>query len=136
MHTVGVDNSILLDYLTCEVALEEPEIGSTNTNIPLDIHCMADELMFQMPGGSGDSEDDSRESDTCDAFPTTSQRQHATTELERFWLETSDVDGCGGDHGNEADENENIEASHAIDVSMQNMEDSGHSTGCGQWVLV
>jgi hypothetical protein len=30
-----VDNAILLDNLTSEVVLEEPEIGSTNSNIPI-----------------------------------------------------------------------------------------------------
>jgi hypothetical protein len=35
-----VDNAILLDYLASEVALEEPEIGSTDPNIPLANNCM------------------------------------------------------------------------------------------------
>jgi hypothetical protein len=29
-----VDKDILLDYLTFEVVLQEPKIGSTNPNIP------------------------------------------------------------------------------------------------------
>jgi hypothetical protein len=31
-----VDNAILLDHLASEVAREEPEIGSTDPNIPID----------------------------------------------------------------------------------------------------
>jgi hypothetical protein len=66
-----VDNAILLDYLTSKVALEEPEIGSTDQNIPIDNNCMDDELHFGMPGGSGDFED---EGDESDAIPTASWR--------------------------------------------------------------
>jgi len=36
------DNAILLDYVTSEVALEEPEIRSTDPNIPIDNHSMAE----------------------------------------------------------------------------------------------
>jgi hypothetical protein len=36
--TACVDNAILLDYLTSEVALEEPEIQSTDPNIPIENH--------------------------------------------------------------------------------------------------
>jgi len=49
-----VQNSILLEYLAFEVALEEPEIGSTDQNIPIDNNCTGDELHFGMPGGRGD----------------------------------------------------------------------------------
>jgi hypothetical protein len=35
VEAVHVDNAMLLDYLTFEVALEEPEIGSTDPNIPI-----------------------------------------------------------------------------------------------------
>jgi hypothetical protein len=65
-----VDNAILLDYLASEVALEEAEIGSTDPNIPIDNHCMDDELHFWMPRGSGDYEDESDESDDRDAITT------------------------------------------------------------------
>ena len=67
-------NAILLDYLTSEVALEEPEIGRTDPNIPIDNNCTDDELHFGMPGGSGDFEDEGDESDNRDAIPTTSVR--------------------------------------------------------------
>jgi len=49
-----VDNAIILDYLASEVALEEPEIASTDPNIPIDNNCTDDELHFGMPRGSGD----------------------------------------------------------------------------------
>jgi hypothetical protein len=58
VEAVFVDSAILLDYLASEVALEEPEIGSTYPNIPIDNICMDDEVHFWMPGVSGDYEDD------------------------------------------------------------------------------
>jgi len=54
VEAAHVDNAIHLDYLTSEVALEEPEIGSTDPNIPIDNNCTEDELHLGMPGGSGD----------------------------------------------------------------------------------
>jgi hypothetical protein len=117
VEAAHVDNAILLDYLTSEVAIEEPEIGSTDPNIPIDIDCTDDELHFGMPGGSGNFED---EGDECDAIPTASWRRRAATELERFVLGTSDVDGCEGEDGDDADEEK--EASQADDGSTQNVE--------------
>jgi hypothetical protein len=90
-EAVRVDNAILLDYLTStEVAIEKRETGITDANIPTDNNCTDDELHFGMPGGSGDFEDDG---DECDAIATASRRPRAATELERFDLGTSDVDG-------------------------------------------
>ena len=54
MEAPRVDNAIVLDYLASEVALEEPEIGSTDANIPIENNWKDDELHFWMPGGSGD----------------------------------------------------------------------------------
>jgi len=71
VEAARVDNAILLDYLTSEVALEEPEIGSTDSNIPIDNNCTDDEWHFGMPGGSGDFED---EGDESDPIPTASRR--------------------------------------------------------------
>jgi len=51
LEAAHVDNAILLDYLTSEVALEKPEIRCTDPNIPIDNNCMDDELHFGMPGG-------------------------------------------------------------------------------------
>jgi hypothetical protein len=63
MEAAHVDNAILHDYLASEVALEEPEIGSTDPNIPIDNNCTDDELRFGMPGGSGEYKDEGDESD-------------------------------------------------------------------------
>jgi len=61
VEAARVDNAILLDYLTSEVALEEGEIGSTDPNIVIDNNCTDDELHFGMPGGSRDFEDEGEE---------------------------------------------------------------------------
>jgi len=76
VEAAHVDNAILLDYLTSEVALEEPEIRSTDHNIPIDNNYTHDELHFRMPGGSGHFEDAGDESD---AIPTASRRRRAAT---------------------------------------------------------
>jgi len=115
-----VENAILLDYLTSKVALEEHEIRSTDSNILIDTNCKDNELHFGMPGGSGDFED---EGDESDAIPTTSRLRRAATELERFDLVTSYVDVYEGKDGDDADANEEEEASQAEDGSMQNVED-------------
>ena len=120
MEAARVDNAILPDYLTSEVALEEPEIGSTDPNIPIDNNCTDDELHFGMPGESGDFED---ESDESDAIATARRRRRAATELERFDLGTGHVDGYEGEDGDDADEDEEEEALHADDGATQNVED-------------
>jgi len=74
VEAARVDNAILLDYLASEVALEEPEIGSTDQNIPIDNSCTDDELHFWMPAASGDYEDEGEESNDRDAIPTASRR--------------------------------------------------------------
>jgi len=133
-----VDNAILLDYLSFEVALEEPEIGSTDPNIPIDNNCKDDELHFGMPGGSGDYEDEGDKSDEHDAIRTASRRQRPPTELERFDLGTSDVDRYEGEDGDDADADadEDEEESQADDGSTQNVEDWGHSTReCEDWTV-
>jgi hypothetical protein len=71
VEAARVDNALLLDYLTSEVALEEPEIGSTDPNIPIDNNRADDEIYFGMLRGSGDSEDDG---DRTNAIPTVSRR--------------------------------------------------------------
>jgi len=72
VEAVCVDNANLLDYLTSEVALEEPEIGSTNPNILIDNNCIDDELHFRIPGGSANCEDGGDESDERNVIPTAS----------------------------------------------------------------
>jgi len=74
VEAVSVDNAILLDYLASEVALEEPEIGNTDPNIPIDNNCTDDGLHFGMPGASGNYEDEGDESEDCDDIPTASRR--------------------------------------------------------------
>jgi len=125
VEAAHVDNAILLDYLASEVALEDPEIGSTHPNILKDNNCTDDELHFWMPGGSGEYEDEGDESDDWDAIPTASWRRRPTMELERFDLGTSDVDGYEGEDGDDADADadEDEEASQVDDGSMQNVED-------------
>jgi len=115
-----VDNAILLDYLNSELALEEPEIGSTDSNIPIDNNCTDDELHFGMPGGSGDFDD---EGDESDAIPTANRRRRAATELERFDLGTCHVDWYEGEDGDDADVDDEDDPSQAEDGSTQNVED-------------
>jgi len=67
-----VDNAVLLEYLTSEVALEEPEIGSTDPNIPIEQVCTDDNVDSGNPGVSRDYEDDGDESDESDSIPTPS----------------------------------------------------------------
>ena len=69
-----VDNAIHFDYLTSEVALEEPEIGSTDPNIPIANNCMDDKVHFGMPGSSRDHEDEGDKSDKYNAIPTATWR--------------------------------------------------------------
>jgi len=40
VEAARVDNAIHLDYLTSKVALEGPEVGSRDPNIPIDTNCM------------------------------------------------------------------------------------------------
>jgi hypothetical protein len=125
VEVVRVDNDILLHHLASEVVLEEPEIASTDPNIPIDNNCTNGKLCFGMPGGSGDHEDDGNESDERNAFPTASQRRRPTIDLERFYLRTTDIDGYDGDDGNDVDADANDEdgSSQADDGSTQNLED-------------
>jgi hypothetical protein len=74
VEAARVDNHILLDYLASEVALEEPEIGSTDPHIPINNNCTDDELHFRMPGGRKDYEDERDECDVRDTIPTASRR--------------------------------------------------------------
>jgi len=68
-----VDNTIRLEYFPSEVALEEPEISSSDPNIPIDNNFTDDKLHFGIPGGSGVYEDESDESTVCDAILTASR---------------------------------------------------------------
>jgi len=142
VEAARVGNAILLDYLASEVALEEPEIGSTDPIIQIDNNCTDEELHLGMPGGSGDYEAGGDESDDRDAIPTTSWQRQPTTELQRFDLGTSDDDryegkdgdGNEGENGDDADADEEEEASQADDGSTPNAEDWGHcAEECKDW---
>jgi hypothetical protein len=98
-----VDNAIVHDSLTSQVALEEPEIGSTDPNILIDNNCLHDELHFGLPGGCEDYNNSGDEIVKSDAFSTASRRQQTATELERFGLGTGEVDGYNVNNGNNAD---------------------------------
>ena len=78
-----VDSAIPHDYLTSELGLEEPEIRSTDRNIPIDNNCIDDELHFRMPVGSNNYDNEGDEIDKSDAIPTASQRRWASTALEK-----------------------------------------------------
>jgi len=127
MEPARVDNAILLDYLTSKVALQEPKIGKTDPNIPIDNNCTDDKLPSGMPGGSGDHEDKAPEGDVRNDIPTASRGWRATTEPERFDQWTSYVDGYDGEGGEDADAHDKGDASQAGDRSTQNVEDWGHS---------
>jgi hypothetical protein len=105
------------------VPLDDPEIGSTDPNIPTDNDCTDDELYFRMPGGCQDCTDDGDEIDEGDAISTTRWRRRPATELVRLDLGTSDVDGYKGETGDIADAGEMQEVSEADDGSMQYVKD-------------
>jgi len=90
MEAALVHNASHLDYLTFEVALEEPDIGSTDPNIPIDINCTDDELHFGILWARGDYEHECDESINCNAIPTACLRRWPIIELERFNLGTND----------------------------------------------
>ena len=120
VEAMRVDNAFLLDLLTSEVAILEPEIGSTDPTIPIDHNSMYDKLHFRMPGSSRNLKD---EGDESNAIPTASQRRQAATELVSCDLGTSYVDGYEGEDGNDADADQEEEASQADEGSTQNVED-------------
>jgi hypothetical protein len=54
-----------------EVALQEPEMGSTDPIIPTNINCTDDKPHCGIPGGSGDYEDEGDKSEKWNASATT-----------------------------------------------------------------
>jgi len=105
------------------VALEEPEIRSTDPNIPIDNNWTNNEGQFRMPGGSTDQEHEGDESSVRNATPAARQRRWPATEFERFYLGTNDVDGYEGEDSDNADADEAKLASKAADRSMRIVED-------------
>jgi hypothetical protein len=74
MEAARVENPIHLHYLTSEVAFEEPEMGSTDSNLPIDNNFTDDEVHFGMAGGCEDCDNESCEFDKSDAIPTASRQ--------------------------------------------------------------
>jgi hypothetical protein len=114
---VWVDNAILLGYLTSEVGLEEQEIGSTDPIVLTDNICSDDKLHFSMPRDSGDYERKGDECDKGNAIPSASRQQRLASELQRFDLGTSYVNGYKGKDCHDADADKEVEeeASQADD---------------------
>jgi len=123
----SVDNANLLDYVTSEVAREEPEIESTDPNILRDNNCSDDEMHFRGPGGHRDHEVEGNEGNIRDAIPTASLRRKPVTKLKKFDMKTSDVNGYEGKDGDYVDADDVREALQGNDGSTQNVEYWGHS---------
>jgi len=118
-----VDDAIRRDCLTSELGLEEPEIGRTDPNMPIDNNCTDDELHFGMPGGCQDYDHQGDEIDKSDAIPNPSWQQRAATELKSFHLATSYVDRYEGDDGDDVDADEEEDPSQADDGLTRTLED-------------
>jgi hypothetical protein len=129
MEAAHVDNDSILYYCTCEVALVEPQIGTTDTYIPIDNNCTEDKVHFGIPWGSGDSEVEGDESNNHEVIPTVSWQQRPSTALGSFVLGTRDVNRSeGADCDNVDAAGDGLgEPSQADDGSMQHVEDSEHS---------
>jgi hypothetical protein len=74
-----IDNAMPLDCLTSDVALEEPEIGSTDQNRPIDNNCTNDALHFVIRGGCEGYDNEGDGIGEGNAIPTTSRRQRNVT---------------------------------------------------------
>jgi hypothetical protein len=130
------DNTILLDYLTSSVALQEPEIGCTELNNLTHNNCPHEQLHFGKPGGCEDYNDEGDEIEMCEAHPTASWSQRAATELQSNDLGTSDVDEYEDDDGHVAEVDEKQDASQADAELTQTLEDSVYSTReCEDWTV-
>jgi hypothetical protein len=123
-----VDNAILLNYFTFEVAFDEPEIGSNDENIPTDHNWMENKLHFGIAGGIGDYDDEAEESQERDRIPSPGRRQQAGTELERFDLGTDYVDTyeCEDRNNANADLDEKKDALPGYDGTTQNVDNLEH----------
>ena len=96
VEAAHVHNPIHLDYFTSELALEEPEIRSTHSNIPRDINCTDHQLHFGMQRGTGDYADRGEESDEHHTTPTAARQQQAAIKFLTVVLRNSDVDRYEG----------------------------------------
>jgi len=82
VEAARIENAILLDYLTSEVVVEEPEIGFKDPNIPIDINCTDDKLDFVMAGRSSNYEDEGDQGAIHHAISMACWRRWPTTQLE------------------------------------------------------
>jgi hypothetical protein len=127
VEAAHVDNANFLDYVTSKVALQEPEIRSTDPHIPIENNCTGDEHHFGMPGGIRDYADEGDATNVSDVIATTGGPGQPATDLERFNLGSSDVNRYEGKDGDDVDVDEEEVASQADDRSTQTVEDRGHS---------
>jgi len=89
-----------------------------------------------IPGTCNDYDDAGDEINVSNAIPTDSWWWQATTELERFELGPSNIHGYKRDDGDNANENEEEEASQADDGLTQTLEDWAHTTReCEDWTV-
>jgi hypothetical protein len=77
IEAARVGNPVLLHLTSSYVVFEEPVIGSTDPNIPIDNNCVEDKLDFGTPLGSCNYEDEGDECVMHDAIPTASQKTTA-----------------------------------------------------------
>jgi len=118
-----IDNTSFVNYLNSEVGLEDPEIGGTDKNVPIDDNCTDDELHVGRPRVSGDGNDEGDKRGEREAISTASRPQHPASKLQKFDLGTCKVDWNEGKDGDnvDSDAEEEDEASLPDDGSTQNM---------------
>jgi hypothetical protein len=106
-----VDNTIHPEYFTSKVSHAEPQMGSTDRNIPIKHNCTNEELHFGMLGGSMWSTNNCDESAVHVAIPTASRpRRGAAAMLERFDLATLDGDVFEAWAGDNTDADDEVDA--------------------------
>jgi hypothetical protein len=88
-----MDNAILLEYLTSNVAVTKPEIGCTHITVMVNSQFRDDKLYIWMAGDSGDFENDGDTIKELNAFPTPSLRRLTITEHESFYMGNGDIQG-------------------------------------------
>jgi len=87
-----VGNTIRLDNWTSKVAGEDPEIRSTNPDIPNGYNLKDDKWLSGMAVSFKDDHNNGDEIDEGNAIPSVSRRRRAATGLQRFVVGTSDFD--------------------------------------------
>jgi hypothetical protein len=132
VEVARVDSAILRDYVTSNVAQEEPQIGSTEPNFQIDNNCTDDKVCVGMPEVSGNYENEQDVFAVCDDMPTATQRRWPATNLERFDQGTGDVKGHDGNDRDDVDAVADVddEASQADDESTLNGEDCPGNEWC------